>query len=63
LTVAYVIQRGRDLPTTLLTNQVLLFFLRNFNVPLIVVIPFVLRATSCAWLGAAPNPGGEVQDC
>ena len=40
--VYYVILRGRDLPAALLTNQVMLFFLRNVNVLLILVILFVL---------------------
>jgi two-component system nitrogen regulation sensor histidine kinase NtrY len=38
----YLIQRGRDLPQTLVTNQVLLFVLRNLNALLILVILFVL---------------------
>ncbi len=38
----YLVQRGRDLPTTLVTNQVLLFVLRNANALLILVILFVL---------------------
>lgn len=38
----YLVQRGRNLPETLVTDQVLLFFLRNVNVLLILVITFVL---------------------
>jgi two-component system, NtrC family, nitrogen regulation sensor histidine kinase NtrY len=38
----YVLQRGRDLPTTLVTNRVLLFVLWYVNVVLIVTIVFVL---------------------
>ena len=38
----YLIQRGRDLPETLVTNRVLLFVLRNVNALLILVILFVL---------------------
>ena len=40
--IYYLIQRGRDLPSTLVTNQVLLFVLRNANALLILVILFVL---------------------
>ncbi|MFN7942945.1 MAG: ATP-binding protein [Thermoanaerobaculia bacterium] len=40
--IYYLVQRGRDLPATLVTNRVLLFFLRNVNLLLIVVILFVL---------------------
>lgn len=43
LTVIYfLVQRGRNLPETLVTNQVLLFFLRNVNLLLILGIFFVL---------------------
>ncbi|HEX9799194.1 MAG TPA: ATP-binding protein [Thermoanaerobaculia bacterium] len=38
----YLVQRGRDLPSVLVTNQVLLFALRNLNALLILVIFFVL---------------------
>jgi two-component system nitrogen regulation sensor histidine kinase NtrY len=38
----YLIQRGRDLPSALLTNRVLLFVLWYVNVLLILVILFVL---------------------
>ncbi len=38
----YLVQRGRELPATLVTNRVLLFALRNLNGLLIVVILFVL---------------------
>jgi len=38
----YLIQRGRELPSVLVTNQVLLFALRNLNALLILVIFFVL---------------------
>jgi two-component system, NtrC family, nitrogen regulation sensor histidine kinase NtrY len=38
----YLVQRGRDLPSALVTNQVLLFALRNLNAILILVIFFVL---------------------
>ncbi len=40
--VYYLVQRGRDLPSTLVTNRVLLFVLRNVNAILILVILFVL---------------------
>jgi len=40
--VYYLVQRGRDLPETLVTNRVLLFVLRNVNAILILVILFVL---------------------
>ncbi|MGE0640275.1 MAG: ATP-binding protein [Thermoanaerobaculia bacterium] len=43
LTVAYyLIQRGHDLPSVLVTNRVLLFALRYANLVLILVIVFVL---------------------
>jgi len=38
----YLVQRGRDLPTALVTNRVLLFVLWYANVVLIVVVLFVL---------------------
>jgi two-component system, NtrC family, nitrogen regulation sensor histidine kinase NtrY len=38
----YLVQRGRELPAALVTNQVLLFALRNLNALLILVIFFVL---------------------
>ena len=38
----YLIQRGRELPSALVTNRVLLFALRNLNAILILVILFVL---------------------
>ena len=38
----YLIQRGRDLPSALVTNRVLLFVLWYVNVLLILVILFVL---------------------
>jgi two-component system nitrogen regulation sensor histidine kinase NtrY len=40
--VFYFLQRGRDLPTTLVTNRVLLFVLWYVNVVLILTILFVL---------------------
>jgi len=40
--IYYLVQRSRDLPSTLVTNQVLLFVLRNANALLILVILFVL---------------------
>ncbi len=40
--VYYLIQRGRELPSTLVTNKVLLFALRNLNLVLILIIVFVL---------------------
>ncbi len=40
--IYYLIQRGRDLPSVLVTNKVLLFVLRNANALLILVILFVL---------------------
>lgn len=43
LTLAYyLIQRGRDLPSVVVTNKVLLFALRYANLVLILVIVFVL---------------------
>jgi two-component system nitrogen regulation sensor histidine kinase NtrY len=38
----YLIQRGRELPSALVTDRVLLFTLRNLNAILILVILFVL---------------------
>jgi two-component system nitrogen regulation sensor histidine kinase NtrY len=38
----YLMQRGRDLPSALVTNRVLLFALRNLDALLILVILFVL---------------------
>ncbi len=43
--IYYLIQRGRDLPSVLVTNKVLLFVLRNANALLILVILFVLART------------------
>ncbi|MCZ7649846.1 MAG: ATP-binding protein [Thermoanaerobaculia bacterium] len=40
--IYYLIQRGRALPEALVSDRVLLFFLRNFNILLILVILFVL---------------------
>jgi len=42
LALYYLFQRGRELPAALVTNQVLLFALRNLNALLILVIFFVL---------------------
>src|SRR4029078_10489227 len=41
-TVFYYMQRGRDLPAALVTNQVLLFVLSYANVVLILTVLFVL---------------------
>ncbi len=40
--IYYLVQRGRDLPSILVTNRVLLFVLRNVNALLILIILFVL---------------------
>ncbi len=42
----YLLQRGRDLPATLVTNRVLLFVLWYVNVVLILIILFVLLRNS-----------------